>query len=1153
MLIRVLRAVAARRTRADRAAFVSLLLLLTSGSVRSANERSGDATPAKAEPRVEHAPPDLAAVAKRIKAPEGLEVSLFASEPLLANPVSFCIDERNRFFVAETFRLHAGVTDNRDHAYWVDDDLASRTVADRVAMYRRHLKEQFDTYAREQDRVRRVEDTDGDGVADRTTVLVDGFSNAEDGIGAGLLARKGKVYFACVPDLWLVEDKDDDGKADTQRSLHSGYGVHVGFLGHDLHGLKMGPDGRLYFTMGDRGLHVDTAGKTLALPDSGAVLRCWPDGSELELFATGLRNPQELAFDELGNLFTVDNNSDAGDRARLVHLVPGGDSGWRFGYQFILRPVARGPWNAEKLWDASGNSAVAPTSSINPAIALNLSATIGLAPAGESAKAVTAIGPAAYRLPPLANLSDGPSGLAYYPGTGFGDRFAKTFFLCDFRGTYGTSGVRTFEVEPKGATFTLVKQDRAIWSILATDVDFGIDGALYVLDWVDGWAKTGRGRIFRIRDPKFDADPVRLEVQRLLSGGLGQASTEELIGYLAHPDMRVRQEAQFALAERGSEAIAPLAERARRADPLLARVHALWGLGQIARVDATAGTVVLELLSDKEGPVRGQAAKVAGELRLASASAALIGLLADPEPTVRFQSAIALGRLGEPEALGPLLEVLRANADQDAYLRHGAVMGLVGAGDPDRLMAAASDSDRSVRLGVLLALRRFEDPRVARFLEDPDPDLVLEAARAINDVPISAAMPGLAALASRPELSGPLARRVLNANYRLGQAEGAAAVAHLAARDDLPREVRAEALEALRDWAMPSGRDRVMGLWRPIRERPAAEAAAALAPLAPKLIEESPDKLAESVMDAVGVLGIREATAPLIARLQDTGRPTPVRAAAIRALGRLEAPELSELLPEAAKDTNSAVRTEARRLLAKFRPADAAGLLAPVLETGSIEERQAAIAILADVPEPSADQVLLSWLDRLERGEVPPEIELDLLEAVARRPGEPFGALRKRLEAARHADDPVARYRETLVGGDADLGKKVFFERAEVSCLRCHKLKGRGGEVGPDLTHVGQQKRDYLLEALVAPDRQIAKGYDSVVLTTVDGSIHSGVLKEEDAQTVRLMTPDGRTVSIAKEDIEERVRGKSAMPEDVTKSLSKMDLRNLIEYLATLK
>ena len=138
--------------------------------------------------------------------------------------------------------------------------------------------------------------------------------------------------------------------ADERSTLHAGYGVHVGFLGHDLHGLTFGPDGKLYFSIGDRGFNVRSTATDSPSIDTGSVLRCNPDGTELEVVATGLRNPQELAFDEFGNLFTVDNNSDSGDKARLVHLVEGGDSGWRIGYQFIQKPTSRGPWNAEKLW-----------------------------------------------------------------------------------------------------------------------------------------------------------------------------------------------------------------------------------------------------------------------------------------------------------------------------------------------------------------------------------------------------------------------------------------------------------------------------------------------------------------------------------------------------------------------------------------------------------------------------------------------------------------------------------------------------------------------------------------------------------------------------------------------------------------------------------
>src|SRR5207249_11564101 len=144
------------------------------------------------------------------------------------------------------------------------------------------------------------------------------------------------------------------------------------------------------------------------------------------------------------------------------------------------------------------------------------------------------------------------------------------------------------------------------------------------------------------------------------------------------------------------------------------------------------------------------------------------------------------------------------------------------------------------------------------------------------------------------------------------------------------------------------------------------------------------------------------------------------------------------------------------------------------------------------------------------------EVQLDLLEAAAKHS---TGALRKKLahyEAARSSSDPLAKWAETLYGGDAENGQRIFQERTEVSCLRCHKIHGMGGEVGPDLAGIGaKQNRQYLLESIVEPDKQIAKGYETVVLALVDGRVKSGILKSEDPKEVRLMTPEGNLLVVA--------------------------------------
>ncbi|MBY0524362.1 MAG: HEAT repeat domain-containing protein [Gemmataceae bacterium] len=1066
-------------------------------------------------PKVSPASDEPSLAMKKIRVPKGFQVDLWAAEPLLANPVCLAIDEQNRIYVAETFRLHAGVTDICGHMNWLDDDLASRTVEDRVTMLKKYLGKQFNTYETDHDRIRLLEDTKGGGKADRSAVYADGFHNAADGIGSGLLARRGNVWFTCIPDLWLLRDTKGTGKADERRALQTGYGVHVGYLGHDLHGLRMGPDGKLYFSIGDRGLNVKTENRTLASPDTGAVLRCNPDGSDLELVATGLRNPQELAFDQYGNLFTGDNNADGGDKARWVYVVEGGDSGWRIGYQFLQIPGALGPWNAEKLWH----------------------------PAWD--------GQAAYIVPPIANVADGPSGLTYYPGVGLPDRYKEHFFLADFRGSSGGSGVRSFAVKPKGTSFELFDSHEFIWSTLATDVEFGMDGALYVTDWTEGWGKTGKGRIWKVSDPDKakDADSTR----KLMAEGFTQRPVAELTKLLEHADIRVRQEAQFALADKGSDAIAPLTGVARGGKQPLARLHAVWGLGQVGRKDPAALKVLPDLLADADAEVRAQAARAIGDARLTSAFDKLLPLLKDPEGRVRFFATMSIGKLGKPEAVAPVLELLRAAQDKDPYLRHAGVMALVHLKPMDALIAATKDDSIGVRMAALVALRRLESPEVARFLSDGDPRLVLEAARAINDVPINAAMPQLAKLIDRTGSPDPLLYRVLNAHFRLGQPENARALAAFAARKDAPEALRLEALRELSEWAKPSGRDRIVGLWRPLETRSPEVAAEALRPALGGIFS-GPDKLRQEAVKLVAKLGVKDVGPSLLEMVADKKLLGGIRAEALQALDSLKDSRLTEALEKALGDGDSRLTVAARRIQARVDPETALRHLATDLSDGKPMERQAAFATLAEMNRDSADALLASWFDRLLDGKVSADLHLDLLEAAAKRGTPSFKEKLAKFESARPKNDHLGKYRETMMGGDAEAGRRIFLFKAEVSCVRCHKLNGNGGEVGPELTGIaGKQTREYLLESLVDPNKQIAKGFETVVLLLRSGKVETGVLKSEDGKEIKLITAEGKLVTVLKDQIDERNSGKSAMPEDVVQKLTKRELRDLVEFLAGLK
>jgi quinoprotein glucose dehydrogenase len=1102
---------------------------------------------------------DEAAMAmKRFKIPPGFKIELFAAEPMLANPVAFHIDERGRVFVAETYRHSAvgpayrfleGVFDIRSHMDWLEQDLAARSVEDRVALYRRNLGTNFARLTDISEKIRLLEDRNRDGRADFSSVFAEGFNRAADGIGAGVLGYKGNVYYTCIPDLWLLGATNNTGKATSRQSLHTGFGVHIAFLGHDLHGLRIGPDGRLYFSIGDRGVNVMTReGKSLVYPDEGTVLRCELDGSNLEVFARGLRNPQELAFDDFGNLFTGDNNSDGGDRARWVYVVEGGDSGWRIGYQTLTAPPRRGPWNAERLWH----------------------------PQHE--------GQPAYIVPPIANLGYGPSGLTYYPGTGLSDQYKGRFFLADFRGG-ASSGLHSFDVRPKGASFELGAYEQFIWESLPTDVDFGVEGGIYFSDWVETWNKTGKGRIYRVFNPNSDTNQIA-QTKTLLNTTLTNLPLEDLRALLGHPDQRVRLEAQFAFASLGERGVSQLAAIALSTTNQLTAIHAIWGLGQGMRQGSSNAQFTLLLAARKSDPeIRAQAVKVLGEATIPQAGPIIQPLLADPEPRVRFFAALSIGRLKHRSAMPALFKLLEENADADPYLRHSAVMGLAGIADRDALRKAASHSSASVRLGAALALRRLEDPGITAFLNDTNIQVVAEAARAINDLPIESALPQLAALLSknfadtqtktntaRPTgveaaissvavetgittVPEQILLRAINAHFRLGDKTNAQALANFALKETNPENLRAEALNALGSWANPGGRDRITGLWRPVHPRTGDAARAALTPpprLMPLFQSQHPS-IQIAAIRAVRQLKIKSAGFTTLAmRAKDPS----VRVAALEALAQSEDEKssLEMALKSALSSDDVALRTVATRLEAEINPAAALQRVRENIESTSTSKKRNAVQALAVLPAGEADNLLATQLDGLLQNKIAPELQLDLLDAAGKRQSREVLDRVQRFEAKRAKDDPLAAFTECLQGGSAAEGRKLFYERAEVFCSRCHQVNGEGGEAGPKLTGLGaRQSRSYILESIVLPNAKFAEGWENVTISLKDGRSFAGkVVKESDATIVVNNSEDG-DVTINKSEIATRNRALSGMPEEFRQILTKQELRDLVEFLASQK
>lgn len=1073
-------------------------------------------------------PPDAEAAIAQFKLADGFQASLFAAEPRVQDIAAFCIDPLRGVFVVETFRRRGATLDVRNLPDWLNEDLASRSVGDRIAMVKNHRHgEELRQMQQSSDRLRLVVDRDGDGRADADTVFSEGYHEIEDGTAAGVLSRGNDVYFANIPNLWLLHDKDGDGKADEKKNLAWGFGVRYAFSGHDLHGLTFGPDGRLYFSIGDRALHVEKTvdGRTFENTQSGAVIRCNPDGTEMELYATGLRNPQELAFDDYGNLFTCDNNSDSGDAARWVYVVEGSDNGWRVGYQTHDFPVARGPWDKERLWD------------VNTAT------------------------PGAYMVPPIANPKkiSGPSGLTFATGAGLPDDWAGRFFLVDFRGGPANSGIYALKNEAKGAGFGLAEVKPFVSNVLPTDCDFGYDGALYFSDWINGWEPKGKGRIYRVFNSATAKSPLVAETAKLMREGMNGRSVEELIKLLGHADRRVRQAAQFELAKRPAEF--ELFTAAKESPNRLTRLHAIWALGQIARkepeaekpsdVDPRSGRrsflgIILTVEKDEE--IRAQAARMLADAGGPTSTRRLIVALKDPNPRVRYFAALGLRASGGADAVNPILEMLWNDKTNDPFLFHAAVMGLSGEYDRRVLLEHKNESDSRLRKAVLMVLRRQKRPEAADFLNDSDASVVVEAARAINDVPIESVYPALAAMLDKKNLSDLVQERALNASYRLGAAANAQAVAAFAQREDAPQYLRIEALRMLDDWASPPPRDRVTGAWQPLKQRDGTPAAHALAAIVPGILKNAPD-----AVRLAAVMGGKDAgDADVLRRLvQDATQPASLRAAALTALARAKPNDLPTLVSAALSDEAEPIRLAAIRL----QPRLAGGIepLKKFLASGSPREKQAVYQAIARVRGSAADELIAESMRQLVAGKIAPEARLDLLEAAAKR-NDAISQLVVQYQQQQPADDPLAPYRDVLAGGDAQQGRQIFTERADVQCLRCHAIAGAGGNAGPDLAGVATRgDRRYLLESILLPNKQIAKGFETVLVRDKKGKVFAGVLVSEDENSVILDIPDQGMKYIAKKDIQARRGGMSAMPEDIAKPLSKNELRDLIEFLSTLK
>lgn len=1075
---------------------------------------------------------------------EGLKLEVWGVDSLIKDPIAIHVNDDGSIYYSRSPRRNNSEFDIRGHQSWEIRSIALQTIEDKRNFLRTELSPERSSentwladlngdgshdwrdMTVERNEVYQIKDTDGDGLADWGQLQVNDFYDEVTDVAGGIMKTEDALYVAAGPDMWRLMDKNGDGIMDDKKSLSHGYAIHIGFGAHGMSGVEMGPDGRIYWGIGDIGFNgKGDDGTEYKYPNRGVIARSNPDGSDFEIFAMGLRNTHEFVFDQYTNLISVDNDGDhAGEKERLVYITRGSDSGWRINWQF---GKYRDPDNnAYKVW-------------MDEKLFL---------PRWE--------GQAAFITPPILNYVSGPTGMVFNPGAGLGERWKDHFFVVEFVGSPASSGLHAFQLQPKGASFELTKTEKIVGSFLPTGIDFGPDGALYMADWVNGWDDKNYGRIWKLTDETAKGWALQKQTEAEIKADYKKLSEAELKSKLYFEDLRIRRKAQFELAKRGKKGAEIFEQVIQDKSNQLARIHGILGLSQIGRLsDKSLADPLVALLNDTDPEIRAQAAKWLGDIRYPNAGKELIANLTHENARVRFFSAEALGRTKNTDAIQPLISLLESNNDEDAYLRHAASYALSQIGKVDPLAALSNHPSKAVRLGAVLALRRLESPELAKFLNDSDEFIVTEAARAIHDdFSVEEALPALGAiLSTTPFQNEPLIRRAISANQRVGKEENLNQLLAYVSKPNVPGILRGETIAALGTWAKPSLVDRVDGRYRGEVTRDPSLIREKAKPVLISQASAKENELRIEAVKAIGKLGITESSDLLLSKLKSDPSEA-VKVQALNSLVSMNAPNLGEAISQAMNDNTEAVRVAGLGLLAQTSlPNDQkVSLLTNIIQKRTIPEKQTALLTLGSLEGSKDLPVWKSILSDFEAGKLPEGTWIELEEAIVATTSTELKTQFEGLLDKKAGGEPWKKYAGALTDGNPRRGRNIFFENQTAQCIRCHAYDDMGGNAGPALDAIGKTlSKEELLIALVEPSKRLAPGYGVVSLEMNSGEKITGTLMEEKKDSL-IVKVGAETKEFLKKDIKSSQLSASSMPPMGT-LLSKREIRDLVSYLTNLR
>lgn len=999
-----------------------------------------------------------------IDVPDGFTVEVAAGPPLVKHPMMAGLDDRGRLFIAET----AG------------ENLPRQELEKRLPNF-----------------IRMIEDTNGDGVFDKSTIFADQLTYP-----MGALWHDGWLYVASSGAIWRFKDTDDDGVADVREQLVNEFG----YTGNaaDVHGCFLGPMGRIYWCEGRHGHEFrDDNGHVLSKGKAARIFSMQPDGSDVQVHCGGgMDNPVEIDFTDDGEMLGTVNILYRQRGDCLVHWVRGG---------------------------------VYPRHD-QPQVTAEFKQTGDL-------------------LPPVINLGHvAVSGTTRYRSTHLGQAFKDNFFITEFN----THKVVRTKLTRHGSTFTAEAFDFLSSSssdFHPTDVLEDADGSLLVID-TGGWFLRGcptskiakptvYGAIYRIRRKGGEtlADARGGEID------WDTATTAELAALLDDQRHIVRERSIQALRKRGPRVVAALSgileSGSVRATQNAVRV--------LARVESTeARTEIYRVLKGNvQIGVRRLAAMSVCENFDERGLSPLIDCLTGIDESACREAATALGKLGDSRAVEPLLSAIveQAPNDVDRLHEHAIIYALIEINDREATASGLTALDPRIQRAALIALDQMDDGNLRRSevtaLVDTS-DLALQQAVVDviarhpewNEEVVGVVTPLLAA-ASPSDKQLQSARKLLVAFAGTQQVQRY--VGNTLAESNVSAAVRGVLLEVIRDANLTD----LPNDWRASLVQALTSDNEALLTQAIRAVEHNKSAIFDEALQPIAsdekrsaAVRIRALAASndarqlsgdlfqfLAGQLRDDAAVTQrLSAASVIGSSRLNASQLST----------------ATKLVASAGPLELSGLLGAFESNADDAIGRELLASLAE--SPGLPNLSPSMLDRVFRASSP---------AIR----EQAATLGKKLVAT-DADQVkrLASLEAEVAGGDPRRGHAVFTGQ-RTACAACHQVKGQGGRIGPDLSTTGARRntRD-LLEAILYPSSSLARGFESFIIVTTAGKVYTGMILSETDDAIRLRTIEQKEVTLRRAEIDELHPSQtSIMPAGLDRTMSKEDVRDLVAYLKSLK